>query len=94
MIRGIYEPGRRKLTAFFTSIGVYFLLMSLVIITHRLDTLSLESFAVSLAAGIMAISYGYYASNAYVAQRRGPTSEVQRPTERQVRDYENRSIER
>ncbi|MGE5353430.1 MAG: hypothetical protein ACM3P0_15205 [Acidobacteriota bacterium] len=76
MIKSIYEPGRRKLTAFFTSIGIYFLLMSLVILTHRLDNLSLESFAVSLAAGIMAISYGYYASNAYVSGKAGLRSEV------------------
>lgn len=71
MLSTIYQPGKRKLTAFFTSIGVYFLLMSLVIITHSLKDLSIDSFAVSLAAGIMAISYGYYASNAYVAGKNG-----------------------
>lgn len=81
MINNLFQPGRRKLTAFFTSIGVYFLLMSLIILTHKLENLSLESFAVSLAAGIMAISYGYYASNAYVSKQvRRPKSAVRRPT--------------
>jgi hypothetical protein len=74
MLSSIFQPGKRKLTAYFTSIGVYFLLMSLVIVTHKLENLSLESFAVSLAAGIMAISYGYYASNAYVTGKQVQSS--------------------
>ncbi|MGE5432378.1 MAG: hypothetical protein ACM3QX_14950 [Syntrophomonadaceae bacterium] len=74
MLNNICQPGNRKLAAFFTSIGIYFLLMSLVILTHKLENLSLESFAVSLAAGIMAISYGYYASNAYIAGKTGKAS--------------------
>lgn len=66
MLYNFMRPGSRKLTAFFTSMGTYLMLMMLVIIVLHPANFSLETFAVSLAAGIMAISYGFYASNAYV----------------------------
>ncbi|MDP4172435.1 MAG: hypothetical protein Q8933_00585 [Bacteroidota bacterium] len=60
------QNGKRKLIAFFTSMIVYLILMLTVIIILHPDHFSLESFAFSLASGIMVISYGFYASNAYV----------------------------
>ncbi|MDP4114546.1 MAG: hypothetical protein Q8903_00340 [Bacteroidota bacterium] len=62
----IFQNGNRKLVAFFTSIIIYLVLMLVVIIFLKPQNLSLETFAISLATGIMVISYGFYASNAYV----------------------------
>lgn len=63
------EPGRRKLICFFVSMLVYFTLMLAVIIFLRPQNFSLEGYAVALASGIMAVSYGFYASNSFVHAR-------------------------
>lgn len=67
----LFQRGRRKLTAFFTSIAVYLFLMLSVIVFLRPCNISLESFSISLATGIMVISYGFYASNAFVHAKSG-----------------------
>lgn len=59
------KHGSRKLAAFFTSMISYLILMLTVIIFIRQQNFSLESFAISSAAGIMVISYGFYASNTF-----------------------------